>query len=279
MKKIIFFVFLLSLLIPSVFAESILPSFDTPDPIRESAPSYSIMASVHPVEFGENYNEQVPGYYFKYENVDIDSYNRYGVYLAERSYQLLEQKPFAGNGKDVWLIIGKGEISFDIIYNADTHILIEVYPIDVEYEMLDPFYGYIEVKLNTSFKLGSRAKISIKQVGGCNYFADAKRPTAVLEVQNLTQNFMYSNSAFDVELHAFVGNHHYTIPVKDSGERLESYSSGYRLSGGSLKSLETGSFYYSFDITMEDLVNLDPDRWAISFEFGEEKYVYNFFLR
>lgn len=272
MKRFTAMVLILMMLVSSAMAQSLFPALESnPQGEKELAASYSTIADVQPVETGVDVREDLPGHYQIYDNVSTENYYAYGTYLGELGYQLVEQMNM---GDYVQLVLAKGDISFTAIYNPGACLLGEVYPYGVEYEKRDPLKGYTEVEANTTVNLGNNTKMSIEVVGWYNN-QGVSRPGARVVMQNLTQSYALCTNLMNVKLHVFAGSNHFTFDVIDSGY----IRSDGELGLGMLAPMEQETIVFVFDTYKDDIIAVDPDRLAWTFEAGNSKYVYTSYVK
>lgn len=268
MKRLTAMVLVLMMLVSSAMAQSLFPALDSnPQSEKELAASYSTMADVQPGETGVDIRADLLGHYQVYFNVSLEDYYAYGTYLGERGYQLVEQRNM---GDYVQLVLAKGDITFTVFYTPGNCALGEVYPYGVEYEKRDPLKGYTELEANTTVNLGNYTKMSVLALGWGDFLGDT-RVCVKVDMQNLTQSSAYCTALMNVNLHVFAGSNHYTLNVITSGPLRSDGNLGCSM----MASMEKETIFFIFDANQKDLVAIEPDRLAVTFEAGNSKYVFN----
>ena len=281
MKRIITLLLSCILLFSTASASSLFPSLEPqPEETTEKAPSYGVWADVQPNYVDPNSEVETSvqvytGIAFMYA-VSQENYFAYGNYLGEQGYELSDSYQYSNSAYSLLqaLHLTKADITYYIIYVPETERLIEIYPYGVEYERIDPLKDYIEVQKNASFKLGGNAKLTVKSMDYYSYVLDVN-PSITLNVQNLTNKMLFTDDLCNINLHVFAGNNHFTFKVREYGEIWRTRQGRYALKGASYwKSMESGECTFAFDTTQADILNLEPDKMAITFEYGSYKYVY-----
>ena len=157
MKKmsIISLILALVLSVTGCLAESVfelLPEENT-ETVRLQAPSYGAMANIEPERVEQSADG---GTIVTYSGVDASGFNRFGVYLGERSFSATGQEK---EEHRLAYSLSDGQVSFVMIYDMEAKTMQLVYPEGTDYEV-SLFPGYTQIAFNEEISIPGLGKFT-----------------------------------------------------------------------------------------------------------------------
>jgi len=202
MKRIIVFVLMLLLILPSAMASSLFSLPTITKDKDEAAPSYGVMADVTPDStrtLKDGTRVQL------YQDVSGNDYLDFGTLLADRGYGVAQQ---SASGSVVSAVVEKGSISFQVDYDQKKCQLTVSYPAGVEIEEKDFFEDYIEVEYGESFKFSGVAQVTVKNMKKLVLMGSANS-SLEMEIKNLSNTKLTPGETLSITLHIINEDNHY----------------------------------------------------------------------
>jgi len=220
MRKLFALIMTLALLAGTATAEGLfagLLATPTPAPTVEEAPSYAALKRVNPNNVTILEDGSCQQYY---GGVFQEDFNEFGVYLAEKGYSLPSHEYVGDSGLAANVV--KGDISFKISYNWNTHQLYAIYPKSMKVEapqIVDHYGTYTRVwereylRINDGTSKGSMMvhpqKLAYNQYGtSVISFACYNESTGTVNVSKWISNVVYHYITLQ-------NSYHYTLTTSD----------------------------------------------------------------